>query len=69
MKRSVEARIVRFNRVYADKAFDGMTAYQTWQEMKAEGWFGVDIAKHFDVAQATVSEWNTDFAPRVDSLS
>lgn len=67
--RSFDAEIARFNRLYADHAAKGLTAFQTLQKMKREGWIGVDIAKAFEVSQNTVSNWNNLFFPKVDSLS
>lgn len=67
--RSLEAEIAKFNRLYADHATKGLTAFQTLQKMKREGWVGVDIAKAFDVSQNTVSGWNKRYFPKVDSLS
>lgn len=67
--KSIEARIAQFNRLYDVYAKPGQTAFQTYQQMKREGYTGVDIASHFGVSQVTASSWNKLFSPKIDSLS
>lgn len=69
ISRSVEAEIAKFNRDYAEYAKGELTPYQTWREMKRDGWFNVDIAGYFNVSQNTASQWNSRFTPKLDSLS
>lgn len=52
-----EAKIARFNRVYADKAKPGMSPYETYIKMRDDGFVSIDIANHFGVQPVTVASW------------
>lgn len=69
MNKTIEARVARFNRIYSTYAEAGLSAFQTLQKMKRDGYTNIDIADHFGVSQQTMVTWNKDFFPRVDSLS